>query len=80
MMQSLQISDQTAKQLHDLAERAHITRDELIERLIKKYSEELAKQNKPPEQLTDFARLLADSPSFVGNPLDIQKAMRDEWN
>jgi len=76
-MQTVQISDQAANQLHDMATQLHVTSAELIERLIKKHREELIKQ---PERLTDFAGLLADSPSFVGNPLDIQKAMRDEWD
>ncbi|MDD5276018.1 MAG: hypothetical protein PHR16_08050 [Methylovulum sp.] len=76
-MQNLQISDQAANQLHDMAAQMHVTGSELIERLIKKHREERIKQ---PERLADFAGLLADSPSFVGNPLDIQKAMRDEWD
>lgn len=76
-MQNVQISDQAATQLHDMAAQLHVTSSELIERLITKHREELAR---PPERLTDFAGLLTDSPSFVGNPLDIQKAMRDEWD
>ncbi len=32
----------------------------------------------PPKQATDFAGLLADSPSFKGDPLDIQQTMRNE--
>jgi hypothetical protein len=29
--------------------------------------------------ITDFAGALADSPSFQGDPLAVQQAMRDEW-
>lgn len=43
-MQNLQISDQAANQLHDMAEKEHVSSSELIERLIKKHSEEQAKQ------------------------------------
>lgn len=43
-MQNLQISDQAATQLHDMAEQEHVSSSELIERLIKKYSDELVKQ------------------------------------
>ena len=32
------------------------------------------------ELLTDFAGILADSPSFSGDPLEIQKTMRNEWD
>ena len=44
-MQNLQISDQAANQLHDMAEQEHISSSDLLERLIKKHSEELAKKN-----------------------------------
>ncbi len=29
--------------------------------------------------MTDYVGVLAKSPSFQGDPLEIQKAMRDEW-
>ena len=74
-MQTLQISDQVAKQLNDMAEQEHTSSIDLIERLIKKHSQELTKQ---PELLADFAGILADSPSFSGDPLEIQKAMRED--
>ena len=44
-MQNLQISDHAAKKLHDMAEQEHISSCDLLERLIKKHSEELAKKN-----------------------------------
>ena len=43
-MQTLQISDQVAQQLNDMAAQEHISGSDLIERLIKKYSQELIKQ------------------------------------
>jgi hypothetical protein len=42
-MQNLQISDYAAKQLHDMAVQEHISSSDLLERLIEKHSEELAK-------------------------------------
>jgi|APLak6261690937_1056196.scaffolds.fasta_scaffold53908_1 predicted CopG family antitoxin len=51
-MQNLQISDQVATQLHDMAEQEHVSSSELIERLIKKHSDELTKQR----ELKDFFR------------------------
>jgi hypothetical protein len=30
--------------------------------------------------LADFFGILADSPSFRGDPVEIQRAMRDEWD
>ncbi len=40
-MQTLQISEQSAQQLQNLAEQAHISSSDLIERLIAKHNEEL---------------------------------------
>ena len=74
-MQTLQISDQVAKQLNDMAAQEHTSSSDLIERLIKKHSQELTKQ---PQLLADFAGILSDSPSFSGDPLEIQKAMRED--
>ena len=43
-MQTLQISDQTAEQLHRMAAQEHMTSSELLERLITKYGHELIAQ------------------------------------
>ncbi len=67
-MTTLQISDQAASILSNMAKQQHLSSSELIEQLIKNHNQELIKQ---PE-------LLADSPSFSGDPLEIQKAMRDD--
>lgn len=49
-MQTIQISDQVAQQLQNLAAQEHITSGDLIERLIAKHSQELASQR----ELKDF--------------------------
>ncbi len=74
-MTTLQISDQAANILSNMAQQERLSSSELIERLIKKHSQELTKQ---PELLADFAGILADSPSFSGDPLETQKAIRDD--
>jgi hypothetical protein len=51
-MQNLQISDQAATQLHDMAEQEHVSSSELVELLIKKHSDYLTKQR----ELKDFFR------------------------
>jgi len=76
-MTTLQISDQAASILSNMAKQQHLSSSELIEKLIKKHSQELTKQ---PELLADFAGILADSPSFSGDPLEIQRTMRNEWD
>lgn len=49
-MQTIQISDQVAQQLQNLAAQEHITSSDLIELLIAKYSQEQASQR----ELKDF--------------------------
>lgn len=71
-MQTLQISDQAATHIHDMAQQEHITSAEFIERLVDKYRKE-------HELLADMIDTLPDLPTFKGSPMDIQKAMRDEW-
>lgn len=43
-MQTLQISDQAAQQLNDMATQEHMSSSDLIEKLVKRHSQELAKQ------------------------------------
>ena len=33
-----------------------------------------------PASWSDFMGILKDSPNFQGNPVDIQRQMRDEWH
>lgn len=75
-MQTLELQDETAIQLQHLAEQTHLSTNDFIEQLIKKYITE----EKPPQLLTDFAGILKDSPSFKGDPLKIQQEMRNEWD
>lgn len=44
-MQTLQISDQAAAQLQNIAAQEHLSPSDLIERLITQYNEERAKQH-----------------------------------
>ncbi|MCX7103248.1 MAG: hypothetical protein NTX38_17640 [Methylobacter sp.] len=44
-MQTLQISDQAANHLNDMAQQEKVTSAEFIERLIKKHRDEQAKQH-----------------------------------
>lgn len=61
-MQTLQISDQAAQQLSNMAEQEHLSSSDLIERLIAKHSQELARQRELKaffepykKDMTDFA-------------------------
>jgi hypothetical protein len=71
-MQTIQISDQSAEHIHHMAQQEHITSAELIERLVEKYLEK-------HQLLADVIESLPELPTFKNSPMDIQKAMRDEW-
>ncbi len=78
-MKTIELDDETAAVLDELAENEHLSLSQLLKRLAQCYQQQLdAKAN--PRLLTDFAGVLADSPSFKGDPLAIQQAMRDEWS
>ena len=52
-MQTLQISDQAANHLNDMAQQEHVTSTEFIERLIEKYRDEQAKKLANPAPRSD---------------------------
>ena len=79
-MITIELDDETAAVLNELAEHEHISLGQLLKNLTLVYHERLqSNKNAQPELLTDFAGILSNSPSFKGNPLEIQQAMRDEW-
>ncbi len=51
---------------------------DFVEFLIKKRMQEKPSQ-KSGRTIESFIGTLKDSPSFRGDPLDIQRKMRDEW-
>ena len=75
-MQSLKLTDDVATQLQQVAEQAHLSANDLIKKLLSKYAiEEPSKKT-----LNDFFGILKDSATFEGDPIEIQRKMRDEWN
>jgi hypothetical protein len=80
-MAIIELDDETAVLLNELAEQEHISPAQLLKNLALVYrSTQQAHHTEQPELLTDFAGILKNSPSFSGNPLEIQQAMRDEWS
>jgi len=80
-MATLELDDETAVLLKELAEHEHISPAQLLKNLALVYrSTQQTHHIAPSELVTDFAGILKNSPSFSGNPLEIQQAMRDEWS
>lgn len=62
-------------------EREHTDAAQAVKKALAGYLDALkAQQGHPRELLTDIIATLPDLPSFAGDPLAIQKAMRDEWD
>ncbi len=75
-MQTLEIKDEVATKLQQIAKQAHISPDALIEQLLSKYIIEEEEEEEQPKTLSDFIGILKDSPTFKGDPLEIQRKMR----
>jgi hypothetical protein len=76
-MMTLELDDETARLLAQLAEREHIGAVQLVKKALVEHAHTMREKD---VLITDFAGVLANSPSFQGDPLEIQKAMRDEWD
>lgn len=79
-MRTIELDDETVATLDELAKHEHLNLAQLVKRLAQSYQLQQQPSKNQPALLTDFAGLLADSPSFQGDPLAIQQAMRDEWS
>lgn len=75
-MQTLELKDDVATRLKQAAEQAHVSAGDLIEQLLSKYIIE----EKPPTLLTDIINELPEIKAFKGDPVAIQRTMRNEWD
>jgi len=75
-MQTLELKDDVATQLKQVAEQAHLSTTDLIEQLLNRYIIE----EKRPTLLTDIINELPEISAFKGDPVEIQRKMRDEWD
>ncbi len=73
-MQTIEINDQIAEQIKHLANKEHISTSQFIERLLMKYAQE-----KKPTLMTELMKDLPNIKAFEGDPVEIQRRMRDEW-
>ncbi len=71
----IKLDPETENLITQVAEREHISAAELIKKLLIDYA-----ATPSNNMLADMIDSLPDLPTFKGNPLDIQKAMRDEWD
>ncbi|MEQ1560413.1 MAG: hypothetical protein ABL933_17375 [Methyloglobulus sp.] len=76
-MMTLELDDETTNLLKRLVEEEHIDAAQVVKNALAEHANTM---NARVTLMTDYAGVLAKSPSFQGDPLEIQKAMRDEWN
>ena len=76
-MLTIELEPELEKILNAMAQKEHSSPSEIIKQLIKSY----LKEKQEPELLTDIAATLPKIACFENqDPLELQKAMRDEWN
>ncbi|WP_411728576.1 hypothetical protein [Methyloglobulus sp.] len=76
-MMTLELDDETTTLLKRLVEQEHIGAAQVVKNALTEHSNAISAKT---ALMTDYAGVLAKSPSFQGDPLEIQKTMRDEWN
>jgi len=80
-MMTLELDDDTGQLLAELMEHEHTDATQAVKKALAGYLDALkAQQGQPRELLTDIIATLPNLPSFEGDPVAIQKAMRDEWD
>ncbi|WP_020481975.1 ribbon-helix-helix domain-containing protein [Methylomonas sp. MK1] len=78
-MITLELDDETAGLLAKLTDRDHQDASQLIKRALAEYLAKPAATKEQPELMADIIATLPPLPTFADDPLEIQKAMRDEW-
>lgn len=72
-MQTIELEDTVLEKLNQLAEQAHSSPNDLIKQWLETAS-------KPSGLLTDIIQELPEINAFKGDPVEIQRKMRDEWD
>ncbi|MGZ5006346.1 MAG: ribbon-helix-helix protein, CopG family [Methylobacter sp.] len=80
-MKTLELDDETAHLLDQLIQREHIDAAQLVKQALADYLRSLPTIHAEKEELmSDIIASLPALPTFTGDPLTIQKTMRDEWD
>lgn len=76
-MLTIELEPELEINLINLSKQEHFSLNELFNQLAKSY----LSQKQKPELLTDIIKDLPEFPSFANqDPLELQRAMRNEWN
>ena len=78
-MLTIHIKDELETALINIAKNEHLQPEQLVKKLIAEYTYSNS-NNKEPVLVSDIIDDLPTLQAFSGNPVDIQKEMRDEWD
>jgi predicted transcriptional regulator len=80
-MMTLELDDETAHLLDQLTQREHLDPAQLVKQALVDYLDTLQITHAGKNELmSDIIATLPSLPTFTGDPLAIQKALRDEWD
>ncbi len=74
-MQTLELEDNAATQLKQVAKRAHLSTSELLTKMLTEYMQ----PEKESVLMSDIIKDLPEISAFKGDPVEIQRKMRNEW-
>jgi len=75
-MQTLELDDNLATQIKQVAKQAHLSTNELLTKMLTDY-------NRPKKEsvlMSDIIKDLPEISAFKGDPVEIQRKMRNEWD
>jgi len=75
-MQTLELEDNIATQLKKVAKRAHLSTNELLTKMLTEYIQ----PEKEPVLMSDIIKGLPEISAFKGDPVEIQRKIRNEWD
>lgn len=80
-MMTLELDDETVHLLDQLTQREHLDPAQLVKQALADYLGTLQITHAGKNELmSDIIATLPSLPTFTGDPLAIQKALRDEWD
>lgn len=80
-MMTVELDDETALLLNQLIQREHLDASQLVKQALADYLGVLQTTHAGKKELmSDIIATLPGLPTFTGDPLAIQKALRDEWD
>ena len=77
-MTTIELDEEVADLLAALSQKEHASASSIIKKAIMQYLNPSNMQQ--PESMVDIINNLPAITAFDGDPLEIQKAMRDEWD